>query len=406
MPNYFYTAKSMNGETLTGVLVAGDERELALDLKRSGVILITAVIENEKEKSKFNMSIPFLSRVSLTEKIMMVRNLEVMFSAGLSLIKSIDILIIQSKNEKMKNALADIKEKINKGENFSGALTNYPNIFSELFVNMIKVGEESGTLGDIFKILVLQFQKEHELKSKVKNAMIYPSIILMVMGVVGIIMVTFVIPSLKVFFATLSAEIPIYTKIFFYLSDIFLKYWYLFILATPLLIFLIFSIFKTEKGKITLDTVLLKLPIIAPIVKKSNSALLIRSLSSLMTSGVPLIRSLEISSKTVNNYYFKKAVIDASEKVKKGEKLSSSLKSDKNLFPFGVIEMMEVGEETGQTSVVLKKLADFYEQEAINSIERLTALIEPVLIIFLGVGVGFFAFSIIQPMYSSLQSIQ
>ena len=406
MPNYFYTAKSMNGETLTGVLVAGDERELALDLKRSGVILITAVIENEKEKSKFNMSIPFLSRVSLTEKIMMVRNLEVMFSAGLSLIKSIDILIIQSKNEKMKNALADIKEKINKGENFSGALTNYPNIFSELFVNMIKIGEESGTLGDIFKILVLQFQKEHELKSKVKNAMVYPSIILMVMGVVGIIMVTFVIPSLKVFFATLSAEIPIYTKIFFYLSDIFLKYWYLFILATPLLIFLIFSIFKTEKGKITLDTVLLKLPIIAPIVKKSNSALLIRSLSSLMTSGVPLIRSLEISSKTVNNYYFKKAVIDASEKVKKGEKLSSSLKSDKNLFPFGVIEMMEVGEETGQTSVVLKKLADFYEQEAINSIERLTALIEPVLIIFLGVGVGFFAFSIIQPMYSSLQSIQ
>ena len=406
MPNYFYTAKSTNGENLTGVLSAQDERELAQNLKREGAILIEAVVQNEKVKSKFNIVIPFLSRVSLVEKIMMIRNLEVMFSAGLSLIKSIDILTIQSKNQILKDALANIKEKINKGENFSGALANYPNIFSDLFVNMVKIGEESGTLDEIFKILSLQFQKEHELKSKIKNAMVYPLIILMVMGVVGIVMITFVIPSLKVFFATLSSDIPIYTKALFYSSDIFVKYWYLFILALCLLFFSIFSMLRTKNGKIILDSFLLKLPIISPIVKKNNSAFLIRSLSSLMTSGVPLVRSLEISSKTVSNYYFKEAVIEAAEKVKKGEKLSSSLKYHQALFPYGVIEMMEVGEETGETSVVLKKLSDFYEQEAINSIEKLTALIEPALIIFLGLAVGLFAFSIIQPMYSSLQSIQ
>lgn len=406
MPNYFYTGKSMSGETVTGVLNAQDERQVAQTLKSDGVLLIRAVIQDEKKKSKLNVSIPFLSRVSLVDKIMMIRNLEVMFSAGLSLTKSMDILIIQSRNESLKDALFDIKEKVNKGENFSSALSGYPNIFSDLFVNMIKVGEESGTLGEIFKVLVLQFQKEHELKSKIKNAMVYPSIIIMVMMVVAMVMIVFVIPSLKLFFSTLSSDIPIYTKMIFGLADFFSNYWYIVILSVPLIAFLFYSIIKTKRGRFILDTFFLKTPIISQIVKKNNSALLIRSLSSLITSGVPIVKALEISSKTVNNNYFKEAIMESSEKVKKGEKLSNSLRSHQNLFPFGVIEMMEVGEETGETSSVLKKLADFYEQEAINSIEKLTALIEPMLIIFLGLGVGVFAFSIIQPMYSSLQSIQ
>ena len=162
---------------------------------------------------------------------------------------------------------------------------------------------------------------------------------------------------------------------------------------------------RTKKGKWVLDTFLLKMPIISSIVKKSNSAFLVRSLSSLTASGVSLVRALEISSKTVGNHYFQEALVEAGKKIKKGEKLSSSLKPYQNLFPLGVIEMIEVGEETGNTSPILKKLADFYEQEAGNAIEKLTIIIEPILIIFLGLAVGIFAFSIIQPMYSSLKSI-
>jgi type IV pilus assembly protein PilC len=150
---------------------------------------------------------------------------------------------------------------------------------------------------------------------------------------------------------------------------------------------------------------LLKLPLISPIVKKNNSAFLIRSLSSLISSGVSLIRALEISAKTVSNHYFVDALMYASKEIKKGERLSTALKTYQSLFPVGVVEMIQVGEETGKTDVILKKLADFYEQEAISAVEKLSILIEPILIICLGLGVGLFAFSIIQPMYSSLKSI-
>lgn len=406
MPNFFYVAKAFSGETKTGVLNVQDERQLAADLKKDGMMLLKVVsqdVKGEEKKGKMNFSIG--SRVSLTEKIMMIRNLGVMFNTGLSLVKSLEILSGQTKNKMLKSALAEIKEKINKGSNLSDAMASYPKIFSELFVNMIKVGEESGTLDEVFNNLSLQFQKEYQVKSKIKNAMIYPVIILMVMMVVGVVMVVFVLPNLKLFFNTLDVDIPIYTKIMLAAGEFFYIHWYLLIIVPLGLVLALYVAAKTKGGKRAIDTFLLRMPAIGNVVKKNNSALLIRSLSSLMASGVPLTRSLEISSKTISNHYFRDALLEASEKIKKGEKLSNALKAYQSIFPYGVIEMMEVGEETGKTSSVLKKLADFYEEEAINAIEKLTVLIEPVLIILLGLGVGLFAFSIIQPMYSSLQAI-
>jgi len=404
MPNYIYTAKSFSGQTETGVLNAKDEHQLAQSLKSQGMLLIKSALEEKKAKSRFDIQIPFLG-VSSTEKIMMTKNLGVMFSTGLSLVKSFDILAAQAKNKKLKDALLDIRERINKGENLSDALSIYPDIFSELFCNMIKVGEESGTLDEIFQILSLQLQKEHELKSKIINAMIYPGIILVVMILVGVVVVTFVLPNLNIFFTSLNVDIPIYTRILLYAGNFLSKQWYLLILAPFSLIAFIFLIIRTKKGKQAMDTFLLKLPFISQIIKKSNSAFLIRSLSSLNASGVSLIKSLEITSKTASNNYFKQALIEAEEKIKKGEKLSNALKPYQNIFPFGVVEMIEVGEETGKTSTILKKLADFYEQEAVSAIEKLSILIEPVLIIIMGLAVGFFAISIIGPMYSSLKSI-
>ncbi len=404
MPTYFYIAKSFDGETKTGSLNAKDERQLAQDLKKGGIVLVKVVAQEEKSKSRFKFLIPFVG-VSLPEKIMITRNLQIMLSTGLSILKSFDILAAQARNRKMKSALTDIREKINKGSNLSDALSSHQDIFSELFINMVRVGEESGTLEEIFQILSLQLQKEYELKSKIKNATIYPAIILVVMIIVGIVVITFVIPSLKVFFNTLNVDIPIYTRIMIYLSDFLSVHWYFFILASLLISIFIYLILKNKKGKKTIDTILLRIPAISNIIKKNNSAFLIRSLSSLLASGVPLTRSLEISSKTIDNYYFKEAVIEANKKIKIGGKLSSALRPYQNIFPFGVIEMIEIGEETGKTADILKKLASFYEQEAANAIERLTVMLEPILIIVLGIGVGLFAFSIIQPMYSSLKSI-
>jgi len=225
------------------------------------------------------------------------------------------------------------------------------------------------------------------------------------MMIVGVVMVAFVIPNLKVFFESLNVDVPIYTKIIIGIGDFLAQKWYVAILGIILFITSAYFAIKTKLGKALLDTSLLRIPVISPIVKKSNSAFLIRSLSSMMSAGVPMLRALEIASKTVDNNYFKSAAIDAGEKIRKGLKLSVALKDHQDIFPFGVTEMVEIGEETGKSSTILKKLADFYEQEAISAVERLSILIEPMLIIVLGLGVGIFAFSIIEPMYSSLQSI-
>lgn len=405
MPNYFYTAKSLAGDTKTGNIDAKNEHDLAQMLKSLGLVLIKANAHEKNKKSFLDLNFSLFG-VPVTEKIIMARNLEVMFASGLSLIKSFDILSLQTKNKVFKNALLDIKEKISKGESLSAALLNYPKIFSSLFVNMVRVGETSGTLDQSFQILSLQMTKEHELKSKIKNALIYPSIILVVMVLVGGVVVTIVLPSLNIFFTALNAPIPIYTKIILWVGNYLSSNWYL-LFVIPALIFIFGWLFlKTKFGKKSADAFFLRLPLISPIVKKNNSAFLVRSLSSLINAGVALTQSLEISSATISNYYYKKAVMEAQEKVKKGDRLSDAIKPYHDLFPFGVIEMIQVGEETGKTSEILKKLADFYEQEAVIAIEKLTVIIEPILIIFLGLGVGFFALSIIQPMYSSLQFIQ
>lgn len=406
MPNYFYTAKSIDGETKKGKLAARDLHDLSRQLKDNELILVEAT-DCEAKKNNLNFSLPpIFSRVSAVEKIMMAKNLQVMAATGLSIIKSLEVLSAQTKNVKLKKALADIKERVNKGESFSEAISNYPDIFSDFFVSMAKVGEESGTMENVLKVLSMQLEKEHKLKSKMQAAMIYPCIILLVMVAVGIIIVTFVLPSLNTFFSSMATEVPFYTKMLLSFGEFSTKYWPFIIGFFAFLSGAFWMALRSRPGKAIADAVLLKLPLFSPLVKKSNCAVLIRSLSSLLSAGVPFTRSLEVTAGTVGNHFFKEALNESLEKIKKGEKLSKTLSAHGNIFPFGVIEMIEVGEETGKTSTILSELADFYEQETIAATEKLSSSIEPILIVVLGVAVAIFAFSIIEPMYSMLGSIQ
>ena len=405
MPNYFYTAKSFAGETKTGSIVAENRRQIAKLLKEEGLILINAVLPEEKERNLFKFFAPRV-KISSTEKVLMSRNMWIMTAAGLSMLRIFNILAEQAKTKNLKRALLDMKEKINKGKSLAEALGSYPNIFSDLFLSMVKVGEESGTLEDVFKTLSLQLEKEHELKSKLHGAIIYPCIILITLLGVAIIIMTMVLPQLDTFFSGLNADLPFYTKFIIWLGKFSRQYWPLIVMAPIVFVFVFWRLLKTKKGKWALDTVLLRLPFFSILVKESNCAFLIRSLSSLIAAGVPIVRSLEISADVVGNFYFKKAVNSAVERVKKGESLAVSLRDYKDIFPFGTIEMLEVGEETGKTSGILKTLAEFYEQEVVDAAEKLSSAIEPVLIVVLGVAVGIFAFSIIQPMYSILGTIE
>lgn len=404
MPSYFYTSKTSEGKTKTGILPAGNIHQLARKLKGKGLILIKAILEEERGKKKFRISIPFL-KVSSTEKIIVVRNLQVMIASGLSLVRSLTILISQTKSKKLKKALLNIKEGIKKGKSFSECLAEYPNIFSELFLNMVKVGEEAGTLDEVLKILSLQMVKEKELKSRVKGAMVYPAVILTTMFGIGILMMVLVIPKLSKLFDELGVELPFTTQILISFSTFLIEKWYLVILVIFFLSLIIWGFLKTGKGKWVMDTFLLKFPVISLVIKKSNSASIIRNLSSLIASGVPIVRSLKVISGTLKNIRFKRAITKAAEEVEKGEKLSNSLRPYKDIFSFGTIEMIEVGEETGKTPKILAELANFFEEEVDNITKNLVSIIEPVLMIIIGVAVGFFAISMIQPMYSVLGTL-
>ncbi len=271
---------------------------------------------------------------------------------------------------------------------------------------MVKVGEETGTLEEALKTLTQQMEKEHELRSKIKGAMIYPAVIICAMIGIGILMLIMVVPNLAKTFEELNIELPFTTKLVISLGTFLAQKWFFAIMIVIVFFFFLRLILKTKTGKRAIDKLVLKIPIISSIVKKTNSAYTARSLGSLFSSGVPIARALEVVSRALGNIYFQEAISDAAEKVRKGIKLSEALRPYENIYPTIVIQMIEVGEETGETSDILKRLADFFEEEVSNSTKNLSAVIEPVLMLIIGAMIGFFAVSMIQPMYSMLGAIK
>jgi len=406
MPKYFYTAQSLKGESKSGVLEVKDKHQLARALRQEGLILIRAELEEKlkKPRPKFWAGLPFFG-VSLTEKIFFVRNLRVMISAGLPLPRALGTLAEQAKSQKFKKAIFNIRDEIVQGRSFSESLEKYPNIFPELFQSMIRMGEESGTLEDILQTLSQQMEREYELKSKIQGAMIYPAVIICAMIGIGILMLVMVVPKLAETFEELDIELPMTTKIVIGLGNFLAQQWYLAAVVLAILFFLFWRLTKTKAGKKIIDTLVLKIPIISPIVRKTSSAYTARTLSSLITAGVPIVKSLEITSRTLGNIYYKSAIAEAAEKVRKGEKIAQALKPYENIYPSIVIQMVAVGEETGETSNVLKQLAEFFEEEVSNATKNLAAVIEPVIMIIIGAAIGFFAVSMVQPMYSMLGAL-
>ena len=405
MPKYFYTAQSQTGESKSGIMEAKDKHQLSRILRQEGLILIRAELEEKAAKKKFEISLPSFG-VSLTEKIFFTRNLRVMIKAGLSLPRALETLANQTKNQKFKKALFNIRDEVVKGKNFSEILTKHPSIFSELFQNMVRVGEESGTLEDVLKVLSQQMEREYELKSKIKGAMIYPAVIILAMLGIGILMLIVVVPKLAETFKELKIELPMTTRIVINLANFLVEKWYLVIIISIFFIFLFWQAIKTKTGKKIIDNFLLKIPIISSIVRKTNSAYTVRTLSSLITAGVPIVRSLEITAGTLGNIYYQAAIKEVAEKVRKGEKIAQALKPYENIYPSIVIQMVAVGEETGETSNVLNQLAEFFEEEVSNATKNLAAVIEPIIMIVIGATIGFFAVSMIQPMYSMLGAIK
>jgi len=338
--------------------------------------------------------------ISLTEKLMFTRNLSVMIGAGLSLTKALDILGGQAQSQKFSDILNMISLDVSRGEGLASSFAKFPDVFNDLFVNMIRVGEIGGTLENALKILGDQMKKEHDLRSKVRGAMIYPSVVIIAMSLVGVLMMIFVVPTLAATFSDLNVELPVSTRFVIGTSLFLQQFWYLALLAVAGIVFGLRAFLKTKRGKDSLDFILMRTPIIQELTIKINSAAFARTLSSLIDSGVAIVKSLEITANTLGNHYFADALRMGVQTVQKGKTLRETLAAFPDIYPQMIVQMIAVGEETGRLSAVLKQLALFYEEEVDNTTKNLSSVIEPFIMILIGGVIGFFAVSMISPMYS------
>lgn len=404
MPSYFYQAKSLEGKEESGSLIAKNERQLARTLRKKGYFLISAQVAGEEKKEKFKLArlniFDKLIGVPFREKLFFTRNLEVMVRTGVPLPRAFKILAQQTKSKKFSEALKKISEEIIKGKNISSALNSFPGIFSSLFRETLKVGEETGRLEDSLGVLAKEMEREYTLRSRVKTAMVYPLVILSTTFAIGILMMVVAVPKLKVAFEELKVELPFSTRMILGGADFLTEKWWLALLLVFALVVAVVMGLKSKKGGKIWDTIVLKIPVVSNIVRQTNTALCLRILGSLLKAGVPIVRALEVASGALTNFYFKRSLSEAAETIKKGGKLSQALKNYEEIYSPMVLQMMEVGEETGETSEILEKLADFYEEELSNATQKLSSIIEPVLILIIGGVVGFFAISMMQPLFS------
>lgn len=387
-------------------MIAKDEKALVQQLRAENYF-ITSIkeIDDEKAKSSINFFNHFMS-VPLKEKMIFARNLSVMVASGVTVSRAINNLSLQTQNKTFKKILLNIYNELQSGKQLSESMAQYPAVFNELFVNMVRVGEVGGNLEEVLEIVASQLEKDHDLISKVRGAMIYPAVILTAMVGIAILMLTYVLPKILGVFKDMKVELPPTTRAVIAISEFLQNHTILVPLTIVGGVILLKMAIKTESGKKIVSFLTIKTPGIRNIIIKVNCARFARVYSSLLKSGVSVVEALKIVSNTLSNYYFKEVMNISIEKIQKGTNLSKIIAEHQDVFPILVPQMLEVGEETGKTETVLFKLAEFYEGEVSQITKNLSSIIEPVLMIVIGSAVGVFAVSMLQPMYSLMENIK
>ena len=388
---------------------AVDRFALSRDLRDEGWVLIVAKDISKMKKSwlgKLSLGSMFAGRINLKDKILFVNNLGAMVGAGLPLSRALAAISRQTKKKVLKSMLEAIGVRIGQGESLSRALSQYPETWPEIFTAMIGVAEESGKLPETLKTLGDQLSKTYDLKRKVKGAMIYPAVIITAIIIVGVLMLIFLIPTLAATFAEIKVELPLSTRVVIGISNLLADHYLIFIVLVLGLGLGVWRFAKTKIGSRLLDQIIMKLPVIGELNKKYNSATIMRTVSSLIGAGVSLVESLTITQKVAGNVFYQEALVLATEKVQKGVTLSSIFNEHEYLFPIFVGEMTMVGEETGKLPEMLLRGAVFYEEDIDQATKNLSTIIEPVLMILIGIAVGFFAVSMLGPMYSLSSAIK
>lgn len=393
------------GTTEERLIDAQNKEELFEILKKEGSTLIRTEVTKGGISAWWEKISRDFEIVSAKDKITFARNLGLMLEAGLPMIRALSVLKKQSKSKKFQYVLDGIMKGINSGDPLSKTLMLYPKEFSTIFISMIKAGEESGNIALSLQEIANQMEKNYEMSKKVRGAMLYPGIILTVMIIIGILMMIFLVPTLTATFTELEVELPFTTQMVIFISEALKNHIILFLAVIAILIGGFVYFIKTAIGKRSLDYFFIHFPLVSNITKEINSARTTRTLSSLLSAGVDIVSALEVTRDVVGNTYYKAILADAAGDVQKGGLLSLIFEREEKLYPSFVAEMTSVGEETGKISDMMANIAHYYESEVDQKTKNLSTIIEPLLMVLIGIGVGFFAVSMLAPTYSLVDSL-
>jgi type IV pilus assembly protein PilC len=389
---------SKGGGQVSGEITADSPLEVFNTLKQRG---ITPDARSIKEKSilERNISVPgFGPKFKQRDLVIFTRQFATMIDAGLPIVQSLDILSRQSDNIAQKKILGDIKETVETGGTLAEGLGKHQKVFDELYVNMVIAGENAGILDTIFERLSIHLEKSIKLKREVKTAMIYPAVVITAAVIVTSVLMIFVIPTFRDMFSDFGASLPLPTIIVMRISDFFSTYWYLIFGSMGFLIWSFFQFSKTPRGKEIIHPISLRLPVFGDILRKVAVARFTRTLGTMLTSGVPILEALTICAKTAGNVVVEHDVIRARGAISEGKSIVEPL-AESTVFPQMVVQMIGVGEATGALDSMLQKIADFYEDEVNTAVTGMKQLIEPAMILFLGVIIGALVISMYLPIF-------
>jgi len=402
---FSYSAKSKTGEIFESTQDADNRFSLAREIRSRGFTPLSIMEKNENIIEKLSVITNTFSKIKVSELIIFTKNLSGMVMAGLSLSRALSVLQKQTKNSKLSSILTSLTADINSGATFSASLAKFPDVFSKLFISMVRAGEESGNLANALSDIGLNLEKSNSLTKKIHGALIYPGIIMSAMVLIGVLMFAFVVPTLAGTFKELGVTLPASTKLLIFFGNFFSAHLLLTFVIIAGAALGIYSLLRAQFAAKYVDLIILKIPVVNNLVKEVNTARTARTISSLLLSGVAITRAVEITEDVVQNIYYKQVLNEAKIAIEKGAPFSKAFEEHTNLYPVMMSEMIQVGEETGKLSDMLLQIALFYEGEVENKTKNLSTIIEPLLMIVIGAGVGFFAISMISPLYSILGSI-
>ncbi|MDE2399605.1 MAG: type II secretion system F family protein [Patescibacteria group bacterium] len=397
-----YKAVDQGGINKEGEIDAPN-RDLAISgLQHRGLVVISIKNEDEK-KSIFEMS--FFDKVSNKDVVILSRQISTLFEAQVSALKAFTMLAANSEKKTLSRTLTQIGDDLQAGVSISGALSRHPDVFSDFYINMVKVGEETGKLNQVFLHLADYLDRQYSLTSKTRNALIYPVFVIFTFFVVMTLMFTIVIPKLSSIITDSGQPVPFFTQIIIGISNIFVHYGFLILIFFVFFGVWIWRLSVTERGKIYLDSVRLSIPGVGNLYKKLYLSRIADNMDTMLSSGVPILRVIEITSKVVGSRLYKTLLEEVSDNVKAGLSISAAFEKHPEQIPGIMVQMIKVGEETGSLGSILKTLAEFYKREVDGAVDTLVGLIEPVMIVVLGLGVGILLVSILMPIYNMAGSI-